>query len=56
MLEAGQVVEQGTHWDLVAAGGAYATLWRDQADGGALAGVTAGARPREWRQWSGTVE
>jgi ATP-binding cassette subfamily B protein len=56
VLEAGRVVEQGTHRDLVAAGGAYAALWRDQAEGGALAGATAGARPGEWRHWSGAVE
>jgi ATP-binding cassette, subfamily C, bacterial len=28
VLDAGRVVESGTHGELVAAGGHYATLWR----------------------------
>ena len=55
VLEAGRVAEQGTHRDLVAAGGAYAALWRDQSTAGALAGVPTGARPGEWRHQSRTV-
>jgi len=33
VLEAGRVVEQGTHRELIAHGGHYATLWRRQAGG-----------------------
>ena len=32
MLDAGRVVERGTHTDLVAAGGRYARLWRHQQE------------------------
>jgi ABC-type multidrug transport system fused ATPase/permease subunit len=32
VLDAGRVVEQGTHTDLVAAGGRYARLWRHQQE------------------------
>jgi ATP-binding cassette subfamily C protein len=32
VLEAGRVVEEGTHAGLVAAGGVYATLWRAWSD------------------------
>ena len=37
MLEAGRVVEQGTHRALLAAGGAYARAWERQS-GGFIAG------------------
>jgi ATP-binding cassette, subfamily B, bacterial len=32
VLDSGRVVEQGTHADLLAAGGAYAELWASYAD------------------------
>jgi ABC-type transport system involved in Fe-S cluster assembly fused permease/ATPase subunit len=32
VLDAGQVVEQGTHSELVAAGNCYAVLWRAWSD------------------------
>ena len=33
VLDGGAVVEQGTHDELVARGGAYAQLWRNHASG-----------------------
>ncbi|MER6695005.1 ABC transporter ATP-binding protein, partial [Streptomyces minutiscleroticus] len=33
VLDQGNVVEQGTHGELLAAGGAYAKLWRHQSGG-----------------------
>lgn len=33
VLDKGQVVEQGTHAELVAAGGIYAQLWAHQTGG-----------------------
>ena len=35
VVDDGRVVEQGTHADLLAAGGLYATLYATQYDGGA---------------------
>ena len=32
MLDHGRIVEQGTHDELLAAGGAYAALYRDWAE------------------------
>jgi len=34
VLHQGQVVEQGTHPQLLARGGWYASLWQSQADAG----------------------
>jgi ATP-binding cassette subfamily B multidrug efflux pump len=33
VLEHGRIVEQGSHRELIAHGGHYATLWRRQAGG-----------------------
>jgi ATP-binding cassette subfamily B multidrug efflux pump len=33
VMDAGRVVEEGTHEQLVAAGGLYARLWRRQSGG-----------------------
>ena len=33
MLDKGQIVEQGSHADLVAAGGLYSELWARQSGG-----------------------
>ncbi|MGO4908491.1 hypothetical protein ACEN2J_09185 [Pseudorhodobacter sp. W20_MBD10_FR17] len=37
VLEAGQIAEQGTHAELLAAGGLYAMLW-DRQSGGFIGG------------------
>ncbi len=42
VLDAGRIVEEGTHDELLALGGHYATLWRYQS-GGFLGDVEAGA-------------
>ncbi len=42
VLDAGRIVEQGTHAALLAAGGAYARLWRRQSG---RAGSCSPARP-----------
>jgi len=41
VLDHGRIVEQGSHADLLAAGGAYARLWRRQSGGFAGAGEPA---------------
>jgi ATP-binding cassette subfamily B multidrug efflux pump len=41
LLEAGRIVEQGTHAELVARGGAYARAWNRQSGGFAEAAVTS---------------
>ena len=38
VMEAGQVVEEGTHHDLLEKGGIYAGMWRLQARGGSVTG------------------
>lgn len=43
LLDAGQVVEQGSHLELVARGGAYAALFRSQFDGSEEGRVTPAA-------------
>jgi ABC-type multidrug transport system fused ATPase/permease subunit len=43
VLEAGEVVEQGTHDDLLRKGGRYADLWAKQMSG---EGHRHGAHPR----------
>jgi hypothetical protein len=32
VLDAGRIVERGNHWDLLAANGTYARMWRLQQD------------------------
>jgi ATP-binding cassette subfamily B multidrug efflux pump len=41
VLDHGRIVEQGTHAELLAAGGAYARLWRRQSGGFTDAGEPA---------------
>jgi ATP-binding cassette, subfamily C, bacterial len=43
VLDRGRVVEDGTHDDLVAAGGAYATLWRAWSGRGTAGNGNGGA-------------
>jgi ATP-binding cassette subfamily C protein len=50
VLDAGRVVEAGTHADLVAAGGRYAGLWAPWQDRPDDSG-----RPWTWRRRSGDV-
>ncbi|HMN74965.1 MAG TPA: ABC transporter ATP-binding protein [Burkholderiaceae bacterium] len=47
VLDAGRIVEQGTHADLLARGGAYATLWRHQSGGFLPHAVPRGDDPPE---------
>ena len=42
VLEGGQVVEQGSHHQLLAAGGKYAEMWAAQAHGGLEVGGVKG--------------
>jgi ATP-binding cassette subfamily B protein len=43
VLDEGRMVEQGTHEELLAAGGRYARMWRLQEQAGAAA-LTGGSR------------
>jgi ATP-binding cassette subfamily B multidrug efflux pump len=45
VLDAGRIVEQGTHDGLLRAGGAYATLWRHQSGGFLAEDVVAAGAP-----------